>query len=539
MNKFKAIFALSALLLVSGCGMTAPPAADGTEPTSEINTSEGASASEAPEIPIPGGTLHMSMRKPHTLNPLLNEDITVDNALKLIFEPLFVIDDNSNIQPNLADGYLLSDDGKSLAISLRSDARWCDGTPVTADDLIFSLDTIKNAPAGSIYKSAVSNVSAYTKTSNTTVIVEYSSPLGGCIYNMCFPVIPKHYYEGYNTVGSARSMQPLGNGLYAFKDYRVVRDMHLNAVGNFRGKPYIENVTVTVMNDKDTEIAALERGVIDILSISPEEYGSFNSQNPVEVSPYSSNQFEFLGFNFKNSALSDKRIRQAIAYSIPIDNIIDNIYLGNAVKSVTPVHPGSVLYTSDELPDYAYNLNMARSLVAQSGLTAPQLTFTILVNEDNNVRCETAELIASELNQIGMQVTVYRVPFATYVKLLQTDSFTLFLGGMELNPRVDLRPMLASASRSSGVNYFNFSDLQMDNLLNACVNAASDEGYKAAIAQTQKYCAEQLPFVGIGFKHQLLVTDAGIRGSKDPALNDVFRNADSWYISWQKEGNGE
>ncbi len=535
MNKLSAALLIFVLAL-TGCGSSTVTT---EEETTEITTQVTETTTVPEDVPEKGGTLRMSMRKPHTLNPLLNEDVTVDGVLKLVFEPLFVLDKNQNIQPNLANGYLLGDDGKSVAVSIRDDAKWSDGTPVTADDLIFSLDTIKQASAGSIYRSALTNVSGYHKTSDTTVIIEYASPFGGCVYNLCFPVIPKHYYQGGNTITSPQSMKPLGNGMYTFKDYRVVRDMHLTASSNFRGEPYIQNITVTVMKDKETEIAAFEQGLIDVLSVSPEEYGTINSQNQIETTPYISNQFEFLGFNFKNSALANKNIRQAIAYAVPMDNIIDNIYLGNAVQSITLVHPDSVLNSTEGVTQYSYNLNEARNLVAQTGLTQAQLTFTILVNEDNNERCETAELIASELNQIGMQVTVYRVPFDKYVNLLETDSFTMFLGGTEFTSRVDLRTFLSSSAQSGGMNYFNFSDLQMDNLLNACFNAASEEGYKEAIAQMQKYCAEQLPFVGICFKSQLLLTDGDVKGDKNPSVNDIYRNTMNWYITTQDRGEEE
>lgn len=528
MNRIIALLLILAVML-TGCRGYVSDSAVITPEQTETTTDTASTSS-----PVSGGTLRMSMRKPHTLNPLLNEDVTVDGVLKLVFEPLFVLDDSQNLKPNLADGYLLSDNGMSVAVSLRDDAKWSDGTPVTADDMIFSLDTIKQASAGSMYKGALTNVSGYHKTNDTTVIIDYSAPFGGCAYNLCFPLIPKHYYQNNNTVSAPYSMYPLGDGLYSFVDYRVVRDMHLKANENFRGRPYIENVTVTVMNDKATELAAFERGLIDVLSVDPEEYGTINTQNPIDTTPYVSNQFEFLGFNFKNSALSNKNIRQAIAYAIPMDNIIDNIYLGNAAKSITPVHPASVLNTAQGLPQYEHNLNTARELVAQTGLTTSQLTFTIMVNEDNAVRCETAELIASELNQIGMQVTVYRTSFANYVNMLQTDSFTMFLGGTEFTPRVDLRPFLLSSSQNGGMNYFNFSDMQMDSLLNACLNATSDESYRQAVANVQKYCAEQLPFVGIGFKHRLLLTDHDLKGGKAPAVNDIFRDAGNWYIAKDK-----
>jgi ABC-type transport system substrate-binding protein len=214
-----------------------------------------------------------------------------------------------------------------------------------------------------------------------------------------------------------------------------------------------------------------------------------------------------------------------------MDNIIDNIYLGNAVKSLTPVHPNSVLSSGDKVKQYEHDLNMARALVAQSGFSTGQLAFTILVNEENAERCEAAELIASELNQVGMQVTVYKVPFETYVNLLQNDSYSLFMGGTELTSRVDLRSMLSTDAQTGGINYFNYSDVQMDNLLNSCVNAASDTSYKDAVEKVQSYIADQLPFVGIAFKYNLLLTDASVKGGKKPALNDIFRNSANWYIS--------
>lgn len=529
MNKYIALLLIFVMML-TGCGGENDTLAD--VETTEMTSLSETTTSATVENPTPGGTLNISMRKPQTLNPLLNEDVTVDSVLKLMFEPLFVMDEHQNITANLADGYLLADDGMSVAISLRSDAKWSDGTAVTASDLIFSLDTIASAPAGSIYKRAMANVSDYYQTSSTTVVIEYSAPFGGCAYNLCFPLIPEHYYKGYNTVDSERSMKPLGNGMYTFVDYRIVRYMNMTASDScFRGKPYIENINVTVIDDKETEINAFEQGIIDVISVSPEEFGTFNSQNEIEATPYSSNKFEFLGFNFKNSALANKNIRQAIAYAVPMDNIIDNIYLGNAVKSLTPVNPESVLDAGEDIDGYDHDLNMARQLVAQTGLTAQQLTFTILVNEDNSERCEIAELIASELNQIGMNVTVYKTTFANYVSMLQNDSFTMFIGGMELNTGVDLRAMLLSSSQSSGSNYFNFSDLQMDNLLNACASASNDEAYKAAIAQVQKYCASQLPLVGICFKSQLLLTDGRVEGNKDPVINDIYRNIGNWYIA--------
>jgi anionic cell wall polymer biosynthesis LytR-Cps2A-Psr (LCP) family protein len=79
----------------------------------------------------------------------------------------------------------------------------------------------------------------------------------------------------------------------------------------------------------------------------------------------------------------------------------------------------------------------------------------------------------------------------------------------------------------------------MDSLLNNCVSASSDTSYKDAVAKLQSYIADQLPFVGIGFKYNLLLTDSAVKGGKSPALNDIFRNSANWYISEDEEETSE
>ena len=166
-----------------------------TQNSSEIVSEQiTTQAKEEIQNPVEGGELALSMRMPKTLNPLVNEDITVDNILKLIFEPLFTIDSETlKPIPNIASDYSIEEGGKTVSITIRDDIYWHDGKQLTAKDVIFSLDTIR-ATENSLYKSALNNVASYSNKGNK-VIINYTEPYSFFMYKLCFPIIASHYYK--------------------------------------------------------------------------------------------------------------------------------------------------------------------------------------------------------------------------------------------------------------------------------------------------------------------------------------------------------
>ena len=106
------------------------------------------------QIPVQeGGTLYLTMRNAKTLNPLLNQDASVDNILKLIYMPLIRLDENHKPAPLIAQDWSFDEGGAVLTLSLRSDIYWQDGTNLTADDVIYSFDTLaRTADANAVYK---------------------------------------------------------------------------------------------------------------------------------------------------------------------------------------------------------------------------------------------------------------------------------------------------------------------------------------------------------------------------------------------------
>jgi len=474
------------------------------------------------QAPAPGGTIKVSMRPPKTFNPLINEDHTVDDVLKLVFEPLFILDSQQKLVPNLAQSYSLSENGLNMTVTLKEGIKWEDDTQVTANDLIFSLDTIKSASENSIYKKCIENVASYTKINSSSVVIKYKSVSGTCAYDLCFPLIPAHYYRRALSLDNEKNFRPLGNGLYKFSSYRPVRELILEKSSNFRGNPYIDNIKAIISPDVETDLASFEQAITDIITVDISQWGKFNSNSHINATDFNTNNFEFIGFNFKKTIFNNIYVRQAIAYSIPYNEIIENIYINNAVKSNTPINPLSWLNSEyAEIKEYDYNIAEAKRLISQSEFTTEQLTFSILVNKENNERMETAKIIADSLNQIGMNVTINSQPFEEYRDIIYEDNFDIYIGGIMFYPGNDI---------STAISYFKFSDLNMNTLINNANSAIGDDNYRTNITEIKRYSINQLPCIGICFKSSIVLTNKRINGEKNPIINNEFNNIENWYI---------
>ncbi|MDR0958540.1 MAG: ABC transporter substrate-binding protein, partial [Clostridiales bacterium] len=160
--------------------------------------------------PQAGGLLNISIREPKTFNPLVNDDVTVDLMLGLVFEPLIVFDEQMKPEPN---GRIISDITVNTAvptaqITIKANAVWADGSPITATDIVYSLDTIKNAE-NSLYKSCVNYIAGYSSSGNKTVTINFTETYASVLYKLNFPIIPANFSEE----------TPVGSGLYKITEY--------------------------------------------------------------------------------------------------------------------------------------------------------------------------------------------------------------------------------------------------------------------------------------------------------------------------------
>ena len=516
LKRIKIVVCTLLIFALAGCQRTQ---------TDEVAAKENRTVQDPSAVTIKSDTLRLSMGKPQTLNPLENTDISVDKVLRLLFEPLFAENQNNEIQPNLAESYSVENNGSTVAVKLRSDLKWDDGNPITAADIVYSVNFLMKAADNVVYKNNVKNIKSCYAKDNLTAVITYSKPVGGVVYSLCFPIVPKHYYNS----GNGSSMKPVGNGLYKFSDYTLVKEMNLVASKNFNTSPLIPKVKVIISDDEETSLNALEHNVIDALTIDSSHLGKLSSDMASNAAVYSTNKFEFLGLNLKKNIFADNNARQALAHLLPTNEIVNNIYVNRAVKSITPINPSNACVSGIGVDSYDYNEATANTLILACGLTKSDFAFTILVNDDNTERKKTAEIISKKFNANGLNTKVEVVPFDTYAQRIADGEYDAFVGGVELSGNMDLTSLLMSSStpENNGINYFGYADANMDRLIGIASSAADIDSYKTAVNELNKYCSSQLPLLGICFKSEALVTN-NITGLKTPANGNVYGNMYQW-----------
>ena len=485
-----------------------------------------------PEISIPhqGGELRLSMRSPITLNPLLNEDATVAQVLQLMFEPLISLDEYLRPIPHLAS-LEFAFNGTSVVVTIRDNARWSDGTPVTSEDLAFSIQTLQNAPPEAIYSRNVENFAYFEVLNDRSVRIHFATIRGGAAYLFNFPIIPRHLND---------DMAPVGNGPFMFLDHLPMESMTL--VRNpytFRPRSYIHEVHVLITSDSVTDLHAFDRGLVDIFLAQVPEWARHHSVKPVQFAEHLAMHYEFIGFNFDRPLPQLHQFRQAVAHCIDVEGLIADVFLTHAMVASSPIHPASWLHEPNT-PIRSYNFELAETLASQTKLVADRenlwptgeegerLPLAVLVNEENVERVRIARTLVSQMNAIGLFAELVSLPFEDFNWHLQNGYFDLFVGGYNLCFQPDLR--FAFHSESSE-NLLSLSDPEMDRLLETAAVAATDSGFYRAISDIQLHIAQQLPVVSLAFRHSAIVADRRLQGDLRPAPSNIFANVHEWFLN--------
>ena len=207
----------------------------------EEQTKKKTTATEEVGIASKDAMLTLSMRIPETLNPLLNREETVDRILKLLFLPLLDFDESGKACPAVAQNWEFSADGRSLSVNLNSNIRWQDGTALTADDVVYSVNTLRNAPEDAVYKQVMNYVSGCSKTGTNSVVITFRDSFSSNIDALRFPIIPAGYYSGQSDTGT----KPVGDGPYEMESYQQASEMKLKASASYYGStPLISEIRV-------------------------------------------------------------------------------------------------------------------------------------------------------------------------------------------------------------------------------------------------------------------------------------------------------
>ncbi|MBW1645862.1 MAG: peptide-binding protein, partial [Deltaproteobacteria bacterium] len=416
------------------------------------------------------------------LIPLLATDSSSHQIAGLVYNGLVRYDKDLHLEGELAESWEVSPDGLTITFHLRRGVKWHDGQPFTADDVMFTYQLIIDPKTPTAYAGDFQQVKEAKVLDPYTFQVTYEKPFAPALSSWGLGILPKHLLAGQEITKSPLARHPVGTGPYKFSQWKTGEKIELVANDDyFEGRPYIDRYRYRIIPDSATMFLELKAGNLDWMGLTPIQYDRQTSgrkfADRFNKYRYLSFAYTYLGYNLKKPLFQDKRVRQALSYAINKEEIIDGVLLGHGRVATGPYKPDTWFY-HQPAKRYPYDPEKARELLRQAGWIdrdgdglldkdGRPFTFTVMTNQGNTLRAQTAEIIQRRLREIGIQMKIRIVEWSAFInEFIDKKKFTAVILGWTTGQDPDVFDIWHSSKTGpKELNFISYANPEVDQLL--------------------------------------------------------------------------
>ena len=371
-------------------------------------------AAQSP-APVSGGTLTFARnQEPQSLNPMVG---SADNGsiftIMQMCDQLVRATGDPDPQPGLAESWERSDDGLTWTFHLR-DAQFSDGSPVTADDVVFSLTRWADPAINVSYGGLASSVEAVTKVDDSTVELTLNRPDGAILDNLAMfvaSIVPQAVIEAIGDEAFAEA--PVCSGPFMLQSWTRGQQLELVRNPNYwdAPRPYLDGVTFSFVADDNTRMLQLQQG--EVLAAEEVPYAQverIDALDGVSVDSTPVFKWDAIWLNTAMAPLDDLNVRLALNYATPKQAILDTVLFGRG--DIANHIIARVKYWDPEVPAYPYDLDKAKELMSQSSVP-DGFDLPLLVVAGDSTEQAMAQVIQAAWSEIGVNVTIEPVDIGT------------------------------------------------------------------------------------------------------------------------------
>lgn len=512
--------ALAALTACGGSNTAATSAAASSEAAATVAAENTGTQAAGGELVIP---VTSSIKK---LNPLLESYKEGWIMLNGIFDKLYYMDVNET-RYYLADSFEMNDDNSELTVKLKEGLTWHDGEPITADDIIFTLDCCADTNNGTGDSNLVymgEEPIKYEKVDDLTVKMTLPSPSAS--YSEIFgkvKIIPKHVYNGDTSIVEAEgNLSGIGSGPYKVTEF--VEDQYLICEpyeNYYRGVPNMSKVTYRIMG-ADTQEVALMNGEINFMELSnAQAVAKYSADANYSVVQYPEGRVNYMAFNKYSSTWDNADAKKAVSLALNREEIIAGAYGEGMAEPANSIFSNVNLYYDADCEPIEQNVEEAKKLAEESGLTGK--TLKLYYNADRIYMKETALIIQQELKAIDVNVDVQPVENSGFFEIVFADGgdYDLYLNGYGATGDPD-NVVAGMYNGTWGINL----DVPEETLaLWDEGRATSDQTKRAEIyKELQAKAVEDMSVYTIAYPNYVFATSANVKGTDTLKTTPVFED---------------
>lgn len=506
-------------------------------------------------FPVVGGSYtEGAIGTPQYINPLYATGSDVDADLtRLIYSGLMKTDGNHMIVPDLAQSYTVSDDQKIYTFTLRSDAKWHDGEPVTSSDVVYTIDAIQNPEFHSPLAVTFSGV-AVDAPDMSTVVFTLEEPFSAFLAATTIGILPAHLWSevvSQNAPLAQLNLKPIGSGPFVFsklvkdnkgtlKSYTLTRNTSF-----YGGTVYLNDITFKFYGDlRELTDAVRNKNVEGASVLSAQDAQALSQDGVIHLGAANLSQFTAAFFNTKHSTvIADSAVRQALVLATDRTRVAEAAAGNFATPIVSPILsdmpgfdaaatvPGANVPAATALLDSkGWAFTDGATTRAKSGTS---LAFTITTLDSPDLIAAATEL-QQEWQTIGAQVAIITIDQSTLQStVIKNHDYDVLLAGERYGTYPDLYPFWHSSQTTyPGLNLGGFADREVDAAI-AAARTSTDpaKAIEAAQLLTASF-NETIPAIVLYQPKYLYAVGSKLRGTDVASVvapADRFATVQNWY----------
>jgi len=519
-------------------------------PVAEHGGMRSAPAPEGEE-PSRGGVLLWRMEaEPGTLNPLTATDLYEQVINSFILESLLSTDiKTGELEPGLAESWEVADDKVTFTFHMRKNATFHDGHPVTADDVIYTLDRIMDPKVDApVLRSYYSGMESYEKLDDFTVRIKWKEPyflalefVGGV------QALPRHILDDgtdFNTHPFGR--RPVGSGPYRFVEWETGRKIRIERYEDYWGEePYLDGIYWKIITEEEVALRVLKKGELDFIRrVPPSLWIRQNSKSFLQKFNklyYDYPTYNYIGWNMRKPMFADKRVRQALTMLLNRPVIRKEVYHCLATIADGPFYP-KFGYSDPSIEPWPYDPGRAKELLAEAGWKDTdgdgvldregepfrfELSFTSGVPEWERL----AVIYQQDLKKAGIDMKIRTFEWATFLQNVSQWKFDASALSWALPSKPDPYQVWHSSQADivGSSNHVGYKNEEVDRLIELNRREFDEEKRKEYCRKIHRVLHEEQPYTFVMVRMELSVLDKRVRGVIPYPIRPVFE-FDKWYI---------
>lgn len=438
---------------------------------------------------------------PAIVNPLFTTTMSEARLNELVFEGLYTDDRDLATTPDLVERSQVSSDRTEMTLYLRQDVNWHDGVPFTAADVVFTIEAMKDKGSLSTEKGRVEWIESADQIDTHTVKLTFGRPEARPEDKLFFKILPAHRFDSTSVKRTdAFRTDPVGTGPFRLERYNDDGSISMAPNADHRDGPGLSSVVMREVSDKNYQAKLLLYESLEALvRVLPRDLAVLQSNRKVELYPYQTNSWWYLGFNLDRAPFDDLRVRQALGHMVDVEALLAPIGTGDTLTG--PFVKSSPFY-NHEVDSFGYQPGVASALLEEAGYTrdgelwsrrGKPLTLRISAHKSLESAQEVVINLQSQLQSQGIQVEVDFLDEPTWRSRVWAEhDFDLILSQWSFDRNEDVREQFHSQGSR---NFTGYSSEEADALLDLARDTLDPQVKKQALRDLHSRVHDDAPML--------------------------------------------